>query len=94
MKFKVQIFENEAPVFKGKILTVPMKNEEVIKKSIELFDDEDPCIIHQSYVFKEFASSLLDLLQDNNNEIIAGNFKEELKFLDYTNLDTIKIVLL
>jgi len=34
---------------------MPFKKEAVIAKSIELFDDDDPCIIHKSHVARHFV---------------------------------------
>ena len=43
-----------------------------IQKSIELFDDDDPCIIHKSYVIKGYVDQLMDLFHNNNTKILYG----------------------
>lgn len=95
MKQKISITRNENEIFNGKVAGVAIKQEYIIKKSIELFDDEDPCIIHQSYVVKEYVDILLNVLQLNDEKIInVQDHIKELDFLDYSNLQELKINLL
>jgi hypothetical protein len=49
-------------VFEGKALTLPIKEDAMKKKSMEVFRDPDPCIIHQSYVTQTLVESLLDYI--------------------------------
>jgi len=92
MKQYVYIFKDEKEIFKGKIANIAIKDAYITKKSIELFDDEDPCIIHQSYVIKEYVDVLLDIFKKNDNkEIIVKDYLDDLDFLDYQDLDKIKI---
>lgn len=44
---------DETVIYSGPILDMPIKEEYIIKKSIDIFDDEDPCIIHKSYAIKK-----------------------------------------
>lgn len=95
MKQKVKVFENDKQIYKGRLIELPIKKEYIIKKSIELFDDEDPCIIHQSFVYKEYASQILDLLNKTEDKtLFLKDHKEELSFIDYKDLNTIKIVII
>ena len=93
MKQKIKIYKGSTLVFSGRVIEIPAIEEAVINKSIELFDDEDPCIIHQSYVLKEFADVILKLLKKNNNEILGKDYKNELYFLDISNIENIRIEL-
>jgi hypothetical protein len=86
-KNKVRIVRKEKELFNGKFIDLPIKEQYIINKSIELFDDEDPCIIHQSYVIKEFADQLFTLFKIYETNTISGiDHKEELAFLDYTDI--------
>ena len=72
-----------------------MKEAWIIKKSIELFDDEDPCIIHQSYIVKEFVDVILELCKKNNTKTIqVKDYLEQLSFLDYSDLELLTIHIL
>ena len=62
MRQKVKILHNDEVLFNGKLQDLPLKKEYIIKRSVELFDDEDPCIIHQSYVVKDYVDKILETL--------------------------------
>ena len=95
MKQFVSILKNDKELFKGKIANIPMKEAWIIKKSIELFDDEDPCIIHQSYIVKEFVDVILELCKKNNTKTIqVKDYLEQLSFLDYSDLELLTIHIL
>lgn len=93
MKQIIQIFKNEKMIYNGRIAEIPIKNEYIIKKSVELFDDEDPCIIHQSYVIKEYVDVLLGEFRRSNNVILGKDNLDLISFLDFTELDLIVIKL-
>ena len=75
MKQKVIIRNGEDVVYSGKLQDLPLKHEYIIQRSIELFDDDDPCIIHQSYVVKDFADKLLDVLEKTTRLSMGDNYK-------------------
>lgn len=90
MKTKIFIERDGKTLFKGKILTMPVRESAIVEKSIELFDDNEPCIIHQSFVIKHYADEMLSLFEQN--EIIdAEEYKEALFFLDFESLTGITI---
>ena len=94
MKEKVIIKRLDKVLFSGKILNIPMKEESIVKKSIEVFGDEDPCIIHMSFCVKELVSVLLDIFEDNNTTSInVSNYLEKLSFLNFEELSNITIEL-
>jgi hypothetical protein len=89
MKQKVKITKDDTTVFYGKVLNLPIKEDFIIQKSIELFDDEDPCIIHQSYVVKEYGTALLDLFKEKNATSFKGEeYLMRLAFLDIEDIST------
>ena len=88
LKHKVRVLKNDKELYFGKPLDLPIKDKYIIQKSIELFDDENPCIIHQSYVVKEYSDSLLELFIVNDTKTVLGKeYHKELEFLDYNDLD-------
>ena len=83
MRKTITIIQNGETVFKGKPLNMPFKEEAIKQKSIELFDDEDPCIIHQSHIAREFSDTVVKRFRKKNTDTLA--LKEEpdlLNFLD------------
>jgi hypothetical protein len=78
------IIKNEKNVlFKGNIINMPVKKEAIIKESIELFDDNDPCIIHTSFIVKKFAERINSLYDPTKKSSIpVKNHQELSEFLD------------
>lgn len=67
-------------IFQGNILDIPIKEDYIIQKSIEIFDDDDPCIIHKSFVIKKVVDDLLDKLPKEEN--IKLKAVSDIDFLD------------
>ncbi len=94
MKERIIIKRLDKVLYQGKILNLPIKEKYIIKKSIEIFGDEDPCIIHMSFIIKEFVTTLLMLFKNNNTKLIyAKNYLKELSFINLEDLSTITIEL-
>lgn len=86
-KMTIKITKDTNTLFEGKLIDLPLKDAYIIKKSIELFDDEDPCIIHKSYVAKGFSDSLLTLFEENSKSILNGiDFTEEFNPIDFMEI--------
>jgi len=78
MKLKIMITnENQDILFQGNPYDLPIHYEDIKKKSIELFDDEEPCIIHQSYAIQKLMDGFLKQLK--------GMEIKDLKFSDLQN---------
>ena len=71
-------------LYKGKLLDIPIKESYVIEKSIEIFDDDDPCIIHKSFVIKKVVDDLLKQTKLKEKLTIRfDEYKDTLHFLDF-----------
>ncbi len=86
MKQLITITRNGKVVYDGRIADIPIQHDAIIAKSVALFDDDDPCIIHQSYVIKEYVDELLTLF-GNAKELRGADYQSELDFLDVAALD-------
>ncbi len=82
MNPKIIVERHGETVFKGKLLGLPFKESAVIAKSIELFDDEEPCVIHQSFVIKTYAETLASWMKDG---VLA--FKDHPETADWLNIE-------
>ncbi len=67
-------------VFEGKALKLPIKEDAIKAKSLEVFRDPDPCVIHQSYVIQAMVESLLDQLPKNQT-ILGKDLSFDLSFI-------------
>ena len=90
MKTKVQVLRGDKELYQGKVMDLPMRERSIIFKSIEVFGDDEPCIIHQSYCIKEFAKQLVDLFKETDTLQVKEHLGE-LAFLDFTDLEELTI---
>lgn len=94
MKKQVIVKRKDQVLYIGNILDLPVKQEYIIKRSIELFDDDDPCIIHTSFVIKERCDQLLDVFKHSDTNKLDGTTnKSDLDFIDFTDIESITIEL-
>lgn len=72
-----------------KLYDIPLNKELILQKSIEYFDDYDPCIIHTNYIHKRLIFELEEILSKgklvketyckiNNNKILNKYLKLEI----------------
>lgn len=93
MKQKVVIMNSDQLViYEGKALDMPIKMDAIRVKSMALFNDPDPCIIHQSYAIHHLVTPLLKLL--NKNEITKlSDLVIDITWIDLPGIDQCTIVL-
>lgn len=86
MKQKLTIYKDNEIIFENKVLELPIKNDFLIAKSIEVFDDDDPCIIHQSFIVNEYVDLFLSLFK-NTKTINGKDFIKDLNFIDLQDIE-------
>lgn len=74
-------------ILKEKITLLPLKEECIIDKSIELFNDCEPCIIHRTFVMKKIFFEIDEyfdkVLKEGKKEISSEYIPDEiLELLD------------
>ncbi len=94
MKYKILIQKEKKVIFDGKPINLPIKNDVLIAKSIEMFNDEDPCIIHQTYVIESLVDELISKLKSRINEAVQmSSIMPEARFIDIDGIDQCEITL-
>ncbi len=94
MKEKIVIKRFDTVLYSGNILDIPIKEQAIIEKSIELFGDEDPCVVHMSFVVKELVNDLLSLFTENNcSSLKVADHLPMLSFINFEKLFEITIKL-
>jgi len=92
MKVHMVIFnENHDIVFEGKMIDLPIKEAVIKQKSMELFRDPDPCIIHQSYAIQKIIMPLLDRLK-KGKETKIKDLDLDMTWLDMEHVETYTIL--
>ncbi|MDR1542078.1 MAG: hypothetical protein LBU32_29695 [Clostridiales bacterium] len=80
----VEIYAGGLMLFKGELLDVKIKEESVLQKSIEFFNDSAPCYIHRSAVIIRLLNELWDKLEENGGDI-------ESEFIEYPANSKVRI---
>ncbi len=89
MKYKIMIKKDNDILFDGHPLDLPIKQEMLIKKSVEMFDDQTPCIIHQTYVIESFIDAFISKFKKQlNQDIQLTEEVEEIQFIDIKNIES------
>ncbi|RCX14843.1 hypothetical protein DFR58_11477 [Anaerobacterium chartisolvens] len=68
-----------------RLSSLPLNEEKVIEKSIELFNDCEPCIIHRSFAVKKLLLKIEEyfnkMLADGNRQIFWGDVPPDIRAL-------------
>lgn len=89
MKYVISIKKNTDVIFEGHPLDLPIKQDKLIEKSIAVFDDKNPCIIHQTYVIETFVDALISKYKKQlNTDIQLSKDIQEIEFIDIENIDS------
>lgn len=52
-------------ILKTEMTDLPLKDNYVVNKSFELFSDPEPCIIHRTFIIKNFYIKLDDFINES-----------------------------
>ncbi|GEM_PF-390949 len=88
----ILVTKDNDTIYKGKIENLPFKDHAIKQKSMELFGDDAPCIIHQSVIFKHFAQDIISTFETHNETVLPLKAFEALDILDYDD-DTLRFIL-
>jgi hypothetical protein len=92
MKQKIVIFHQDGHIiYEGKALDIPIKMDAIRQKSIELFRDADPCIIHQSYAIQKLIQPIADFMETNHLYPIR-EFPFDCRFIDLPQIESCTIM--
>jgi hypothetical protein len=80
-----------------KLNSLPLKEEKIIEKSVELFNDPEPCIIHRSFAIKkvlvEIGEYFNEVLPEGKGQIMCENIPHNIRELLYINNDVLRLKL-
>lgn len=86
---------NRNVILEKRLTSIPLKEEVIIAKSIEFFDDPEPCMIHRSAVMKrlyiEIDDFFNDALRQGKKQLLWGDIPDFIK--EYIDIrDTITAI--
>jgi len=90
MKKRVCIKRFNKPIFTGRVEDIKIKENTIINRSVEVFGDDNPCIIHRKYCMTDILADFMELFKENKI-IYCEDCAEALHFLDYGELKGISI---
>jgi len=94
MKENIIIKKENEIIYSGPILEVPIKKDVINQKSLEVFGDDEPCIIHQSFVVKEIVIDLINLFKKDKTKVIKGDkYERQLGVLDFEDISALTVEL-
>lgn len=94
MKYIIIIKKDNKIIFEGKPIHLPIKEAVLKEKSIEMFADEDPCIIHQSYIVELFCDQLVSKYKTRlDEEIILNSEIKEVNFINIKEIENATLML-
>jgi len=74
---------NGKVVFEGPLSDLPLKEDYIISKSIELYNEKEPCIIYRTHIMKKFYLALYDCLnQSEGHSCKCEDIKDMLNAVD------------
>lgn len=89
MKYKITIKNSKNRiVFSGKPIALPIRENAIVEKSIELFSDAEPCIIHQSYASQKLVDTFMSLFPILPlKEFPLIDYKHKLNFIKIQDIE-------
>ncbi len=64
--------QDDSILLQTKLKDLPYKDDVIGTKSMELFADDDPCVIHRSFVIMQFAEDWKKALPTNIRTSVAS----------------------
>ncbi len=85
---KLHLYNSDIEILSVSPRELNIKEAYVIGKSIEMFDDDDPCIIHRTYALEAILHEIYDLVEYNiKRNRYEIHFSEHFEIFD--KIDTI-----
>lgn len=83
--------KDEQSVFIGKVIDLPIKKESIKQMSITLFNDPEPCVIHESYSVSKLTEGLSEQQKKLKTRVKLTSLELDLSYLELVNLDDLYI---
>ncbi len=92
-KKKFSIYAGGKEVFRGPLIEIPIREEVVIEKSIEFFDDPEPCYIHRGAVVTRLADEIAQACEAEKKPLAGEKLPQEFcRWLSFDNVEAIEII--
>lgn len=96
MKKIIFIDKNGNEIMNVPVIEMPIHEKIIIEKSIELFNDDEPCIIHKTFAIRAIMFEICEYLNqilNSDNEVLKESINEKtLKLINIQDFYKIKAV--
>lgn len=88
-KSSIKIIDQEGKVsFDGLLSEIPLKEEYILQKSMELFHEKEPCIIYRTHIIKKFHLLFYEELKRSGEcKILCSEKGEYFEVMDIDNFE-------
>ena len=92
-KKKFSIIAAGVEVFRAPLIEIPLKENTIIEKSIQFFDDPEPCYIHRGAVVTRLADELAQAAEQAGGILEGAALREEYKaWLAFEGIESIRLI--
>lgn len=78
-------------VFVGKPIDLPIKKDHIKKMSISLFNDPEPCVIHESYAVSKLTLDITNVLKGLKSKVKLNGLGLDLSYIEIESLNELMI---
>ena len=92
-KKKFSIFAGGKEVFRAPLIEIPLKEEVIIEKSIQFFDDPEPCYIHRGAVVTRLADEMAQTVEKAGGKLSGEGLPAEFaQWLTFDSIESIEVI--
>ena len=93
-KKKFLIYAGGVEAFRAPLIEIPIREEVIIEKSIEFFDDSEPCYIHRGAVVTRLAGEIEDAIIAGGGCLRGDAISDTIRrYVNIENMDSMEVVL-
>lgn len=63
--------QNGDIIYEGPLNEIPVREDYIIEKSKELYNEEEPCIIYRTHIMKSLYLAIWEQMKENQNREIV-----------------------
>lgn len=93
LKKKFLIYAEGREALRAPLIEIPIREEVIIEKSIEFFDDPEPCYIHRGAVVTRLAGEIEDAINDNGGKLEGDAISDTIRrYVNIDGIDSLEVI--
>lgn len=86
----LRLYDQDSLVYDGLLKDIPLKESIILEKSVQFFDDPEPCHIHRNAVRVRLTEEILRELMQNPEKNVCSSLTA---YADLSSFDRIELIL-